>query len=1131
MNFKQIFSAFFALMLAASQPLSAQCVGVHVTSWWDCPTGTANAFAQPEGGFPPYTYLWDNGDTNQSTSGLQPGQHHITVTDNTGCLHVEACVIIVPECCMWATITSTPDDCHTGNNGQGVIWQIGGGIAPYTISLPDSTTKVTNGNTPVFINNLAAGVYYITITDASGCSIEQPIEIEQQASPTVTLHANALTCNETTTTINTQVSNGPVSFLWNTGATTATLPNVGPGTYTVKVTNANGCSDSDTIVISAPQQVTLHASATPTACGENNGSLTLTSGPWPIVVEAPNGAIFNLVGPSATIDSLQSGVYTATVTNGAGCTMVESAIIADSDPAQNEFECVSICGAQFVNGVLVSTDTTITDTLTNTNGCKYILKTMVTVQTADTTYETVNACYGDVVTVGGNTYSESTTVSVPTSGDCPGLTIWTIAYSDAPDSISLPPVKICGGDSLQTYTFTNVMGADCPELKVYRSFVHQPYTLEFELTTTETICGLGARTDSLFRPIHVDNVNCKITQPFGLLVTNVPTTTITPGPTHFICGTPADSTWVETSDITDIANCSRNITGYWSVTTPQPILHRDTITTCFPAIAAQYPKFHEGVDCNPDTLVVAVLEQKPEMAILFKDTCNYSGPLPIAPVQILHPGNNCLSDTMIIVNPHYQVNTYGNETLCFGDTIHLDGVPITTEGDYSVFVGQTIHGCDSIKTVHVTMVFGSKFETDQDTCDLTVAGQKFWKTTTSPNGCVDSILVTLKWLPGFEKDSTFFTCRKQDAFCHSDTIQENGCWGIVHYGANYFPNTFSEVAYTCDSLQAGYTVKAWLPADPNDPTDCDSIVWLHKVYREIKPTVLNPVALCPGESHEFEGQIYFAPPAGEFLQLSKTYTTSEGCDSTVLQTITGLTQENKDTLVYVCNGEEFYFTPADTFLTTGVYVFNLPVPGSCDMKYTITVASYTDELFGFVPDSLVLSAPEGMNLSSVDQWITGLASGDWLGSIHNGVWTMVREDLFFVGSTDSTAEYLQAWVIQGPCGKMEFSRPIFVNLYQEDEPTGPICDIKIITPLSGDMSITVNSIPGKTITNVQAWIFNLGTGKLEMMPIVGLGFNPISGATLPHGATFALRMTAQIDGKTRTLWNEEGPILHKFERM
>ena len=550
--FSILLSAF--LILLGQSNATAQCVGVHVTSWWDCPTGTANAFAQPEGGTAPYTYLWDNGDTNQSTSGLQPGTHHVTVTDAANCLHVEACVIIVPECCLWANITVTPDDCHVGNNGQAVIWQVGGGIAPYTILLPDGTTKTNYGNTPVFANNLAAGVYYITITDATGCSIEQPVEIEQESIPTVKATALNILCGQTTTTISTSVTGGPVSYAWNTGATSANLTNIGPGTYSVTVTNPSGCTNADTIEITAPQQVTLHASATPTACGENNGTLTLTSGPWSIVVESPNGSIFNLTGPLATIDSLQSGVYTATVTNGAGCTMTESAIVGDSDPAQNETECVTICGPQFVNGIWVSSSVTLTDTLTNASGCSFVFTTKVNLQLVDTAYQSVNTCYGASVTVGGNTYTQPATVPVITFGNCPSVTIWTITYSDMPDSISYPTVKICGGDSLVTYNFTDVIGADCPELIVKRSFEHHPFTMEFSMTNTDTICGLMNRQDSLFRQILVDNVNCIIKQPFGLLVTNLPTIDTIPGATHYFCGTPADSVWVEMSDVMDLEN-------------------------------------------------------------------------------------------------------------------------------------------------------------------------------------------------------------------------------------------------------------------------------------------------------------------------------------------------------------------------------------------------------------------------------------------------------------------------------------------------------------------------------------------------------------------------------------------------
>jgi len=902
-----LFSIFVVLMFVYSEPLSAQngdCVGVHIIQWWDCASGTANAHAEPQGGTAPYIITWSNGDTGPNASGLTPGQYTVTVVDADSCLKAEVCIVVTPECCIWSNITTTPDDCQPGNNGQAVIWEIGGGVAPYTILLPNGTTKTNNGNTPVFLNNFAAGVWYITITDAAGCSTEQMIEIEQQQSPTVNLIANDLTCNTTTTTINTQVTGGPVTYKWNTNATTSSLSNVGPGIYSITVTNPSGCSDSDTIVISAPQQVTLHATATPTACGENNGIINVTTTASIVTVEAPNGAIFNLNG-SATIDSLQSGVYEITATNSAGCTMFETAIVEDSQPAKDSIECVTICEPGFVNGIWVSDSITLTETLTNAQGCSFVFTTEVNFQLADTSYQSVSPCYGTPVTIGGNTYTQPATVPVITFGNCPSVTIWTITYSDMPDSISYPTVKICGGDSLVTYNFTDVIGNGCPELIVNRSFEHHPFTMEFSMTNTDTICGLMNRQDSLFRNITVDNVNCIIKQPFGLLVTNLPTTTITPGPTHHICGNPVDSTWVETSDVFNLANCSRDITGYWQVVGPKPAMQKDTVYTCLDSIAALYPIFTPGIDCNPDKLTIAIKAQKPDMEIVYRDTCNYAGQLPIAPIMINHPGNNCLGDTIIILNPHQSVTASRHENICDGESLVWHGDTISAPGTWTKIVGQTTFGCDSLETITVDIIHGSKFETDQDTCDLTVAGQKFWKTTTSPNGCVDSILVTLKWLPGFEMDSVKYVCRSIEQGCESIPVFDSltDCWGLLNISSEYSPRTKSVVKYTCDINLAGTYTFATIPAQ--DSTQCDTLSYFHWVLAE-KPDMnakatdnkchgdengsieLTVSGGTPGYTYNWEqswvmGNNPMNLPAGTY---TVTVTDAKGCSNSTTATVT-----------------------------------------------------------------------------------------------------------------------------------------------------------------------------------------------------------------------------------------------------
>ena len=117
------------------------------------------------------------------------------------------------------------------------------GTGPYNIEWADL-------NAP---NDIPAGTYTVTITDALGC--EQTLDIEVGACPPdLALEADVMGVSEAgasdgSATINTGDGEGPYIYEWNTGDSTATVNNLPEGDYTVTVTDVNGCSDVLTITI------------------------------------------------------------------------------------------------------------------------------------------------------------------------------------------------------------------------------------------------------------------------------------------------------------------------------------------------------------------------------------------------------------------------------------------------------------------------------------------------------------------------------------------------------------------------------------------------------------------------------------------------------------------------------------------------------------------------------------------------------------------------------------------------------------------------------------------------------------------------------------------------------------------
>ena len=136
-------------------------------------------------------------------------------------------------------------NCNGGNNGSATV-SVANGTAPYTYAW-------SNGATGASISNLAAGNYTVTATDSNGNTGTLIVNISQ---PTP-LNANVTGVDETSAPANngsaTSAPTGgtaPYSYLWSTGATTATINNLNSGTYTVTVTDANGCTKTGSVVIS-----------------------------------------------------------------------------------------------------------------------------------------------------------------------------------------------------------------------------------------------------------------------------------------------------------------------------------------------------------------------------------------------------------------------------------------------------------------------------------------------------------------------------------------------------------------------------------------------------------------------------------------------------------------------------------------------------------------------------------------------------------------------------------------------------------------------------------------------------------------------------------------------------------------
>lgn len=307
--------------------------GDYNVSCNDAVNGAIDLTAQ--GGNGGFTYAWQgpNGfsSTSEDISGLGGGAYVVTITDMNGCEHVEEITIAAPDPLVndlqVATFPGgTGISCNGANDGT-ITAQPTGGAGGYDLMWtgPDGFSA-----TDATITDLAPGTYCLTVTDANGCTAESCAEIIEPAVLSATVTAANADCGNDTGTADLSVAGGsaPFTYTWDNGASSEDLSGLAPGTYSVVVTDANGCTAQVAAIVNGTPAVLAEAVTNNNPCYDGNeGSiaLTVTSGTAPFVYAWSNGAT------GQAIDGLSAGDYAVTITDANGCSFNGTYEVTEND--------------------------------------------------------------------------------------------------------------------------------------------------------------------------------------------------------------------------------------------------------------------------------------------------------------------------------------------------------------------------------------------------------------------------------------------------------------------------------------------------------------------------------------------------------------------------------------------------------------------------------------------------------------------------------------------------------------------------------------------------------------------------------------------------------------------------------
>ena len=343
-------------------------------------------------GAPTFDWTGPNGftSTNQTIFSLYAGGYNLTITDEAGCILSDSVYIVDPPV---LNVTSVIDSISCVGVNDGAINIT---VSPFSNNLIYTWTGPNNFiSTDEDISSLYSGIYNLTITDASGCTFNDTITIPPADPFNVSFVIDSISCAgyndgeiDLIVSANSTLTynwTGPNSFSSNNQDISSLLA----GNYQIIITDQNGCTFLDTIIIADPIFITS-TNIVSNACDNYfwNGTTYSSSGTYTYNTTALNGcdsiALLDLIINSSSIDTLEitacdeyslngstyssSGMYNWTGNNINGC---DSSIVLDLTLNNSTLSSILVqeCNPYFWNGTTYTSSGIYTYITTNNFGC------------------------------------------------------------------------------------------------------------------------------------------------------------------------------------------------------------------------------------------------------------------------------------------------------------------------------------------------------------------------------------------------------------------------------------------------------------------------------------------------------------------------------------------------------------------------------------------------------------------------------------------------------------------------------------------------------------------------------------------------------------------------------------------
>jgi hypothetical protein len=310
-------------------PVVDDIVAVNVTCH-GIPTGQATVTIS--GGVAPYTYQWDAGsgqgvsnttDLTHTAYGLSGGTYGVVVTDAAGCIVSDNVTVFEPDTLLASISDSYDVQCHGDNTGWALVGHTGG-VGPYDITWGAAASNQTT----LMATGLEAGMYWVTVEDANGCTNPTSVLITEPTPMVVSIDVDEPLCYADTNGVISVYPQGgvePYEYTWSmTTEDVSTVGSLSAGLYNLNIMDAQNCLIDSLIEVGQPNPILFDFLTIPETCENDNGQIVIDSiyggtATYDVTI-SPNWHGFTATNvESIIIPSLTDGNYNVSIVDVNNC--------------------------------------------------------------------------------------------------------------------------------------------------------------------------------------------------------------------------------------------------------------------------------------------------------------------------------------------------------------------------------------------------------------------------------------------------------------------------------------------------------------------------------------------------------------------------------------------------------------------------------------------------------------------------------------------------------------------------------------------------------------------------------------------------------------------------------------------